>query len=54
MKKTYQNPSTKVVRIEMHRMIATSQTVGFGGPVGTAEGADSRRGHDYWDDDDEE
>lgn len=54
MKKTYQNPSTKVVRVELHRMIAASKTIGFGEAVGSATGAESRRGHDYWEDDEEE
>jgi len=53
MKKTYQNPSTKVVRIEQHLM-ETVSTIGFGAAVGSAAGAESRRGRGSWEDDEEE
>jgi len=53
MKKTYQNPLTKIVRIEAARMIAASEKMDFGDKVSTASGADSRRRNDAWDDEEE-
>jgi len=54
MKKTYQNPLTKIVRIEAARMIAaSSESMGFGKSVTSASGADSRRRNDAWDDEEE-
>ena len=56
MKKIYQNPTTKVMRIELHQMIAASPTTeqrGFGDDVDDASGADARRfGSSLWDDED--
>lgn len=53
MKKTYQNPTTKTVKIHTVQMIAASEQLGFGAPVSTAAGTDSRQGGDFWDDEDE-
>jgi len=53
MKKTYQNPTTKTVKIYTVQMIAASEQLGFGAPVSTAAGTDSRQGGDFWDDEDE-
>ena len=55
MKKSYKNPTTKIVQIALARMITTS---GFEGTLGTTGGAGSealsRRGSRYWDDEDED
>lgn len=53
MKKTYQNPELKVVKIQSAKMIAVSQ-IGFGNSVGDASGAEAR-GHreSVWDDDED-
>ena len=51
MKKTYINPTTQVVSVELVQMIAES--MGFGASVTSASGAESRRGG-VWDDDEEE
>ena len=53
MKKTYQNPLTKIVRIEAARIMAASERMGFGSSVDSASGADSRRRNDAWDDEEE-
>ena len=53
MKKLYQIPSTTVVRVETHQMIAASENMVFGSGVESAAGAESRRGGDFWDDEDE-
>jgi len=52
MKKTYQNPVIKVVKIQTLQMMAASpQTIGFGASVTSASGAESRRfGGDFLDD----
>ena len=42
MKKTYINPKMVVVRIMTAKMIASSQTLGFGNDVSTAAGAEAR------------
>ena len=60
MKKTYQNPETNIVKVQMAQMIAASdqQPQGFNGTLGTeSEGGDgsgalSRRGG-LWDDDED-
>lgn len=56
MKKIYQNPETKVVRVEVTRMIAGSEKMGIGANVSSASGAESRRGRgsSLWDDEDDE
>ena len=57
MKKTYQNPETNIVKVQMAQMIAASPD-GFKGTLGTeSEGGDgsgalSRRGG-LWDDDED-
>ena len=54
MKKTYQNPETNVLRVELYQMIAASELRGFGADVDDASGAESRRrGSSDWDDEDE-
>ena len=53
MKKTYQNPTTKIVKIQIMQMIAASDKMGFGASVDSASGAESRRGGFTWDDDDD-
>ena len=58
MKKTYKNPTTESVNIEMSQMIAASggpesTTLDIGGDLDTALGAESRRGSSLWDDDEE-
>ena len=53
MKKTYQNPTTMVVKIQAVQMIASSEKMGFGNSVNTASGAESRRGGSSWDDEDD-
>ena len=57
MKKTYQNPEMKVVKIQVAQMIAASPE-GFKGALGTEGGDGSgalgrRGGDDLWDDDEE-
>jgi len=54
MKKTYQNPETTIVTVQMGQMIAAS-TDGFNGALGTQGGSGSNalgRGS-QWDDDEE-
>jgi len=48
MKKTYQNPTTKMVKIHTSQMIATSP--GYGGETTLTSGNASRQGGDFWDD----
>lgn len=50
MKKTYQIPTIKVVRVETLQMIAES--IYMGDSVTTASGAESRR-RDFWDDEED-
>ena len=58
MKKTYQNPETKIVKVQIAQMIAASNPEGFnGGLGGDGDGGDggdglSRRGGSLWDDED--
>ena len=52
MKKTYQNPEIKVVKVQMAQMIAASTDVTLGGSYGGGE-IQSRRNGSLWDDDDE-
>lgn len=51
MKKTYQNPEIKIVKVQMAQMIAAS--IGFGEDVTDASKADARRGGGFWDDEEE-
>ena len=53
MKKTYINPETKIVRVEVVHMIALSERLGIGEATNDASGAESRRGG-FWDDEYEE
>ena len=57
MKKTYQNPEMKIVKVQMTQMIATSNPDGFVGTLGSNGGngndALGRRGGSLWDDDEE-
>ena len=41
MKKTYINPELEVIKIATQQMLANS-TLGYGDPVSTASGAESR------------
>ena len=50
MKKTYINPELEVIKIATQQMLANS-TLGYGDPVSTAEGAESRS-FDFDDDED--
>ena len=52
MKKTYQNPEMKIVKIQVSQMIAASP--GYGGTTDATYGNASRRGGSLWDDDDDE
>ena len=55
MKKTYQNPEIKVVKVQTAQMIAASTEVGVGSNYDpeTSGAIQSRRGGSLWDDDDE-
>ena len=48
MKKTYMNPTTTVVMIEVAKMIAASDSLGIGDSVNSAAGAESRSDEDLW------
>ena len=52
MKKIYQNPEIKIVKVQTAQMIAASDQRGFGDDVDTASGAESRRFGGLWDDED--
>lgn len=52
MKKTYINPTTDVVMIQVQQMIAASLLIGD--PIDTADGAEGRSLEDYFLGDDEE
>lgn len=57
MKKTYQNPETKIVKVQTAKMIAASdfnQALGGEGTGGDGGKALSRRGGSVWDDDESE
>ena len=54
MKKIYQNPEIKIVKVQTAQMIAASEQRGFGDSVESASGADSRRGGSLWDDEDDD
>lgn len=47
MKKTYQNPTIKVVKVQTNNQILAGSSVGFGDPVNSAS-----RGGSYWEDED--
>ena len=56
MKKTYMNPETTIIKVELQKMIAgspagkeTSTSQGFGGDAGDGVGGDSRS-LGFWDD----
>ena len=51
MKKTYQIPTTKVIRIAVQHLMTGSEQIGFGENFSTASGADSREGGSFFDDD---
>ena len=56
MKKIYQNPETKIVKVQTAKMIAVSgfnQDLGGEGTGGAGGNALSRRGGSVWDDDDD-
>lgn len=52
MKKIYQNPEMKVIKIQTAKMLAASQ-LGIGDSVVTAEGADARRYDSFWEDEED-
>lgn len=52
MKKIYQNPEMKVIKIQTAKMLAASQ-LGIGDNVNTAEDADARRFDSFWDDEED-
>ncbi|MBQ9671264.1 MAG: hypothetical protein IJV34_00240 [Prevotella sp.] len=59
MKKTYQNPEMKIVKVQMAQMIAVSNPEGFNGGLGGDgdggsgdEGLSRRGGGSFWDDED--
>lgn len=52
MKKIYQNPEMKVVKIQTAKMLAASQ-LGIGENVNTAEDAESRSFGSHWDDEED-
>ena len=52
MKKIYQNPTIKIVRIATQRLLADS--LQYGRSTTETSGNLSRRGGDIWDDEDEE
>lgn len=55
MKKIYQNPEIKVFKIQTQQLMAGSEQMGFGAPVSTAAGADSRKyNNDFWDEEEDE
>ena len=55
MKQIYQVPTTKVVNIELHKMIAASSTgVQIGGSYDGNSVIQSRRGGSAWEDEEEE
>jgi len=54
MKKTYINPTINVVKIQLQQMIAESATTaGFGDGTQDGGNAASRRGSNFWDDEDD-
>ena len=55
MKKTYINPTTNVVKVNVaHHMMAGSETMGVMGNYGEGVTIGSRRGRNtYWEDDEE-
>ena len=52
MKKTYQNPEMKIVKIQVSQILAGSP--GYGGTTDAIDGNASRRFGGVWDDDDDE
>lgn len=52
MKKTYQNPTTKIVKIQTVQMIATSN-LNVGNAYQSEDVVLSREGGSLWDDDEE-
>lgn len=61
MKKIYLNPEIKIVKVQLAKMIATSNPEGFDGDLGESEGEDGdggnalgRRRGTVWTDDEEE
>lgn len=55
MKKIYQNPEIKIVKVETSKILAGSseETLNYGGSTTKSSGNLSRDGGDFWDDDDE-
>ena len=56
MKKTYQNPTIKIVKINVTLMLASSpgqQNLTIDNPVEDSEEINSRQGYSVWDDEDD-
>ena len=53
MKKTYQNPEMKIVKIQTHHLMAGSEKLGIGGSFGGDNSKIQSRGAAFWDDEDE-
>ncbi len=53
MKKIYQNPTIKIVKVELQRMMQSSDVRYFGGTTKETSGNLSRKGS-FWDDEDDE
>ena len=53
MKKIYQNPTMKIVKVELQRMMQSSDVRYFGGATKETSGNLSRKGS-FWDDEDDE
>ena len=55
MKKIYQNPEIKIVKIQTQQMMAGSEQMGFGTPTEDAGEAESRKYRgSLWDEEEEE
>ena len=53
MKKTYQNPTTDIIRVETQQMIADSMPVDGSKTITSSDAILSRRGGSAWDDDED-
>ena len=54
MKKTYQNPTVKIVNVELSSMVAATLNINQNGSALTSEdNVAARRGGSFWDDDEE-
>ena len=53
MKKTYQNPEMKIVRVQLQQMIAASDSVKLGGSYDGSSAIQSRNAGSFWDEDED-